>query len=96
MSLDIRQKNNPLVTYSEVDEILKPRSDGVVEVNPLLPEETWDYFCLDNVLYHGHYLTINWDKTGDKDNKGKGLLLFSDGRLLASSETLSKITGELK
>ncbi len=75
---------------------LRPRSDGVVEVNPLLPEDNWDYFCLDNVLYHGHYLTIIWDKTGNKYNKGKGLLLFSNGKLLASSETLSKITGELK
>ena len=37
---------------------LRPRADDVVEVNPLLPPDTWDWFCLDNVLYHGQTLTI--------------------------------------
>ena len=37
---------------------LRPRADNVIEVNPLLPEGTWDYFCLDRVLYHGRTITI--------------------------------------
>lgn len=37
---------------------LRPRMDNTVEVNPLIPEGKWDYFCLDNVLYHGRNLTI--------------------------------------
>ena len=74
---------------------LKPRMDEVVEINPLLPPGTWDFFCLDNVLYHNHYLTILWDKTGKRYNKGVGLKLFIDGREVASSKTLSKITGSL-
>ena len=41
---------------------LRPRMDNTVEVNPLIPEGKWDYFCLDNVLYHGRNLTILWDK----------------------------------
>jgi hypothetical protein len=35
---------------------LVPRPDDVVEVNPLLPADTWDWFCLDDVQYHGHTL----------------------------------------
>jgi len=75
---------------------LRPRTDDVVEVNPLLPEDTWDYFCLDNVLYHGHILTIIWDKTGDKYKKGKGFGVFSGGKKIAGSPSLSKVTGKLK
>jgi len=75
---------------------LRPRSDRVIEVNPLLPESVWEYFCLDNVPYHGHILTIIWDKTGKKYGKGAGLKVFSDGKEIASSKTLSKVTGQLK
>jgi len=75
---------------------LRPRSDDVIEVDPLLPDDTWDYFCLDNVSYHGRLITIVWDETGDKYKKGKGLRVFSSGELVASSATLSRIAGKLK
>lgn len=75
---------------------LRPRPDNVIEVNPLLPENTWDWFCLDNVLYHGKNLTIIWDKTGKKYNKGKGLSLFIDGKLAANSNKLMRITAEFQ
>ena len=35
---------------------------------------------LDNVLYHGHNLTILWDKNGDRYHCGKGLRIFVDGK----------------
>ena len=44
---------------------LRPRLDNTIEVNPLIPADKWDWFCLDNVLYHGHNLTILWDKNGE-------------------------------
>ena len=75
---------------------LRPRSDSVIEVNPLLPANTWNYFCLDNVSYHGHVLTIIWDKSGKKYGKGAGLKVFADGKEIASSEELAKVTGQLK
>lgn len=74
---------------------LRPRTDNVVEVNPLLPADTWDYFCLDNVLYHDRHLTIIWDKTGQKYQKGKGLRVFADGVQIAQSPDLAKVTGKL-
>ncbi|MDT0677562.1 MGH1-like glycoside hydrolase domain-containing protein [Autumnicola musiva] len=70
---------------------LRPRADEKIEVNPLVPEDQWDYFCLDNVLYHGDILTIIWDKTGDKYNKGKGLKIFRNGEEIASSENLGHL-----
>ncbi|HEV8282929.1 MAG TPA: glycosyl hydrolase family 65 protein [Chitinophagaceae bacterium] len=73
---------------------LRPRADDVVEVNPLLPDNKWDWFCLDNVLYHGNILTIIWDKTGTKYKKGKGLSVWVNGKKIASSVELKKVTGK--
>jgi len=75
---------------------LRPRADNIIVVNPLLPDGTWDYFCLDNVFYHGCNLTILWDKTGSKYNMGQGLSVFVDGEKIANSDELSRITAKLK
>jgi predicted GH43/DUF377 family glycosyl hydrolase len=74
---------------------LRPRPDDIVEVNPLVDADTWDWFCLDNVLYHGRIITILWDKTGKKYNRGKGLRVFANGKEIAQSETIGRVTGEL-
>ena len=74
---------------------LRPRDDNVVTVNPLLPPGTWDYFCMDNLRYHGRLLTILWDKTGTKYHKGKGLRIFADGQEIAATDDLSQLNGEL-
>lgn len=70
---------------------LRPRADNKVEVNPLLPAEQWDYFCLDNLLYKGDILTILWDKTGEKYNRGKGLRIFRNGKEIATSDKLERL-----
>lgn len=75
---------------------LRPRTDDTVEINPLLPPGTWDYFCLDNVLYHGRLLTILYDKTGKQYGRGEGLRVFADGEEIASAPELGKVTGTLK
>lgn len=74
---------------------LRPRADGILEINPLVPEGTWDYFCLDQVRYHGRWLTILYDKTGEHYKRGKGLRVFADGQEIACEPTLSKITVNL-
>ncbi len=70
---------------------LRPRADEIIEVNPLLPPGTWDWFCLDRVAYHGKILTILWDRTGTRYGKGKGLHVLVDGKEVASSENLEKL-----
>ena len=74
---------------------LRPRADDTVEVNPLLPDGKWGWFCLDNVWYHGRILTIVWDKDGTRYGKGKGLRVLADGREIAKSKALGRVTGRL-
>ncbi|NLX57136.1 MAG: hypothetical protein GXY58_18670 [Planctomycetaceae bacterium] len=56
---------------------LRPRADEIVEVHPLVPDQTWDYFALDRVRYHGRDLTILYDKTGQRHGRGKGLQVLA-------------------
>ncbi len=74
---------------------LRPRGDRVVEVNPLLPCGTWDYFCLDNIRYHSHLVTVLWDKTGTRYGKGRGLRVFVNGQEVAAADQLQRVQGEL-
>lgn len=71
---------------------IRPSHDNQLIINPLLPENTWDYFCLDRVLYHGKNITVLYDKTGKKYGKGIGLKVFVDGIERASSAELTKIS----
>jgi hypothetical protein len=74
---------------------LRPRADNLIEVHPLVPDETWDWFCLDNVPYHGHTVTIVWDKTGAHFHKGKGLRVFVDGHEAAHGPSLATVKGRI-
>jgi len=46
-------------------------------------------------LYHGKIVTIIWDKEGSKYKKGKGLSVWVNGKKVASSLKLEKVTGKL-
>ncbi len=74
---------------------LRPRTDDVIEVNPLVPTDTWDWFCLDNVVYHGRLITILWDKTGKKYGKGKGLKVFVDGKEIGRADALTLVRAKM-
>lgn len=74
---------------------LIPRADDIVEINPLLPADTWDWFCIDGVKYHGHMITVTWDKDGSRYARGTGLRLLVNGKELVRSEKLERITGRL-
>ncbi|MDR2917306.1 MAG: six-hairpin glycosidase [Tannerella sp.] len=71
---------------------LRPRPDNVLEISPLIPQNQWDWFCLDNVPYKGKIVTVIWDKTGDKYKRGKGFQILLDGRVVAKSDSLQRIT----
>ncbi|WP_439698340.1 glycosyl hydrolase family 65 protein [Mucilaginibacter sp. AW1-7] len=64
---------------------LKPRADNMLEIFPLIPKNQWKWFALDNVLYHGHRISILWDKTGTKYHKGKGFIIYADGKIIMRS-----------
>ncbi|MCR4853926.1 MAG: six-hairpin glycosidase, partial [Prevotella sp.] len=73
---------------------LRPQTDGSVVVNPLIPKDRWDYFCLDGVNYRGHSLTIVWDRDGQRYHQGSGLSIFIDGRLAANRKDLGMLRAE--
>jgi hypothetical protein len=72
-----------------------PRDDGIVEIDPLIPPNTWDWFCLDSVPYHGRTLTIAWDHTGDHFHRGPGLAIWADGREISRTKELGHLSGKL-
>lgn len=74
---------------------LRPREDDGLEVDPLLPEGAWRWFCLDGVPYHGRSLTIIWDATGERYGRGAGLQVLAAGRRVAHSPRLERLTGRL-
>jgi len=74
---------------------LVPREDDTIIVDPLFPEDAWDWFCLDGISYHGCTLTVLWDHNGDRYGRGKGLHVFADGIEIAASHDLTCVTGRL-
>lgn len=73
---------------------LRPRADDTVEINPLAPDG-WAYFALDQVAYHGHNLSIVWDKDGTRYGRGAGLSLFADSKRIASAPRMGKLSAKL-
>lgn len=70
---------------------VKPHEKDMIEVNPLLPKGKWDWFCLDQISYHGKTLKIVWDKTGKKYNEGKGFRLYCNDQLVYKSKELKRV-----
>jgi len=70
---------------------IRPSPDEWVKVNPLLPNHSWKWFCLDSVSYHGHSVCVLWDLDGSHYGKGKGLSLFVDGRQVANRSDLGEL-----
>jgi hypothetical protein len=75
---------------------LRPQSDGTIVINPLIPAQQWDYFCLDGVIYRGHALTIIWDKDGQRYHQGSGLTLLVDGERKAHRQDIGRLTATTK
>ena len=73
---------------------LIPLDSTRFEVHPLAPSN-WDWFALDDVIYHGRRISIVWDRLGTRYAKGKGLTVFVDGEKLNSSPGLDRIVVDL-
>ena len=57
---------------------IRPDESDTLTINPLI-DNSIEYFCLDDVRYHGHKLTLVYDKEGNKYKFGKGLTVLVDG-----------------
>ncbi|WP_158827494.1 MGH1-like glycoside hydrolase domain-containing protein [Mucilaginibacter lacusdianchii] len=74
---------------------LKPRNDNTLEIYPLIPQNQWNWFCLDNVMYHGRNITILWDKDGSRYHKGQGLRIYADGKEIGRAKELKHLSAKL-
>jgi hypothetical protein len=75
---------------------LRPRADNTLEINPLIPFDTKSpnaisYFCLKNVRYHGHWVTIIYDWDGTHYGKGAGIQVEVDGLRVVANMPLGPI-----
>lgn len=55
-----------------------PQEDGTIVVRPLAPK-SWDWWCVDGILYHGHNITILFDRDGSRYGHGRGVVVLKDG-----------------
>jgi hypothetical protein len=70
---------------------LRPQLGSTLKIQPLIPA-SWDYFALENVPYHGHNVTVLWDRTGTRYHQGPGLHVYLDGREVASAASIRPLT----
>ena len=68
---------------------IRPSEGNNLIINPII-DSTINYFCLDDVLYHWHYISIIYDRNGRKYNLGKGLTVYIDGKKALSGKTGNK------
>jgi hypothetical protein len=70
---------------------LRPQAGDSLQIKPLVPS-SWSYFVLENVPYHGHNVTLMYDRTGDRYHQGPGFHVYLDGRQVAWSPTVKDLT----
>lgn len=70
---------------------IRPQDDATVRLQPLTPA-IWDHFAVENVPYHGHELTVLWDRDGSHYGQGAGFRVYVDGALRRSSATVEAMT----
>lgn len=76
---------------------IRPRADNIMEINPLLPGGTQQgarairYFALQNLIYHGHEVSVIYDQDGTRYRLGKGISVFVDGRRASGPSPLGRI-----
>jgi hypothetical protein len=74
---------------------LRPGPDDTLVVNPLIPEGLWDWFCLDNVRYHGRDISIVYDADGSRYGNGTGFRVLVDGKEVVSKPGLCNVRIQL-
>jgi len=75
---------------------IRPRSDDVLELNPLLPvtgssERPIRYFALEHLAYHGRDLTLLYDEDGTRYHRGMGLSVLASGQRIYGPAALKHV-----
>lgn len=69
---------------------VRPQPDASVVLDPLVPA-SWDHFAVEGLAYHGHNLTVLWDRDGSRYGHGPGLSVWVDGALAHRAPTTARI-----
>ena len=72
-----------------------PGDDNTITIQPLLPPDTWRWFCLDGLLLRGRQLTVIWDQDGSRYDRGAGLSVWVDGEKAAGRAAMGRLVVEL-
>lgn len=75
---------------------IRPSDDNILTINPLIPDQTWEYFCLDDLFYKGKKVTVCYDRTGKYYNQGSGFFVFVDGKKVYHSDNVGKVIVNLE
>lgn len=71
---------------------IRPSADDILVVNPMIPEDSdISYFRLQDVIYHGRTVAVQWDVDGSRYGNGAGLKVEIDGEVRASSSRLERV-----
>jgi hypothetical protein len=70
-----------------------PRTDNILEIDPLLPANALDRFVLDGQMYHGHRIALRWDKKGPQ---GARFEVWLDGKQVGRSDSFRRWLFDLK
>ena len=73
---------------------IQPAVSDTLTIKPLIPP-SWDYFAIDSIPYHGHLVSVVWDRSGNRYGKGKGLQLIINGETAARSDQVATLHAKL-
>jgi len=68
---------------------IRPSEGNTLVISPVV-DQSIRYFCLSDVAYHGHKLTIVYDADGSKYKLGKGITVLVDGKKARVTENQGK------
>jgi hypothetical protein len=68
---------------------IRPSPGDTLDIHPLV-DSTINYFWLDDLIYHGHRLSVKYDRDGEYYHGGKGLTVFVDGKQASLLKTENK------
>ncbi len=74
---------------------IRPSIGDELTINPLTPAN-WTHFALENVPYHGHNITIEYDRDGTHYHVGTGYKIFVDGVRVAARAAVGSMTIRLR
>jgi hypothetical protein len=74
---------------------VRPGAGNTLTIHPLVPVNEWSYFALDGLPYHGHRLTLEYDKNGSRYNRGPGFRVLWDGVQIAWEQGLAPLSIQL-